>query len=112
MLRGLLATMLLILSVSPAFGKFGVDKIEACYGTLGPVRKTLDFYPYDELVFRFTVTGAKADDGTLDVVCTWRLLDDKGKEVKSDKLPFKGSMPFGIDSLGYSLGFFLPDTAR
>jgi hypothetical protein len=111
MRRGLLATMLLILAVSPAFGKFGVEKIEACHGKLGPVRKTLEFYPYDEIVFRFTLTGAKADDGTLDVGCTWSLFDDKGKEVLSEKPPFKGSLAFGIDALPYSLGFYLPETA-
>src|ERR1700722_13237654 len=104
MLRGLLATMLLILAVSPAFGKFGVEKIEACHDRLGPVRKTLNFYPYDEVVFRFTLTGAAADEGTLDVGCTWNLLDDKCKEILSEKLPFKGSVVFGIDALPYCLG--------
>jgi hypothetical protein len=103
--------MLLVLAVPPAFGKFVVENIEACHGRLGPVRKTLDFYPYDEVVFRFTVTGAKADDGTLDVGCTWSLLDDKANEVQSEKLPFKGTMAFGIDVLPYTLGFFLPETA-
>src|SRR5262249_3673851 len=112
MLRGLLATILLILVDSSAFGKFGAEKIEASHGKLGPVRKTLDFYPYDEVVFRFTLTGAKADDGMLDVGCTWSVLDSKGKKVLSEEVPFKGSVAFGIDALPYSLGFFLPETAN
>src|SRR5580765_5482438 len=110
MLRSFLATVVLILAVSPASAKLGVNKIEACYGRLGPVRKTLDFYIYDEAVFRFIVTGAKAKDGTVDVSCDWRLVDDKGKVVMSDKLPGKVSLAFGIDSLPYSVGFFLPLT--
>jgi hypothetical protein len=103
--------MVLILAVSPAFGQIGVGKIEACYGRLGPVRKTLNFYPHDEVVFRFTITGAKANEGTLNLDCIWLLLDDKGNEVKSDKSAFEGSMAFGIDSVPYTLGLFLPETA-
>ncbi|MFL5327334.1 MAG: hypothetical protein ACJ8C4_00330 [Gemmataceae bacterium] len=105
-----MVTVLLLMVTSPAFGKLEVEKIEACYGRLGPVRKTLEFYPFDEVVFRFNVKGAKANDGTLDVNCIWALLDAQGKEVKSEKLPFKGSMAFGIDPLPNVLAFFLPES--
>lgn len=112
MLRSsLLATVLLFLTKSPAFAKFGVERIEACYGNFGPVRKSLDIYPYDEIVFRFVVTGAGAVDGVLDIGATWKLLDDKGKEIHAQNMPFKGPMALGIDALPYVVAFHFPHTA-
>jgi hypothetical protein len=110
MRRVLLATVLLVLTASPAFAKLEIEKIEACHGRLGPVRKTLDFYPYDEVFFRFTVTGAKADDeGKVDVEMAWKVLDDKGKEVASRKVPGKGPVVFGNDSFPASANFYLQE---
>jgi hypothetical protein len=106
-----LAITLLILTSSPTLAKMEIEKVEACYGRFGPVRKTLDYYPHDEVVFRFKVKGVKADEGALDVNCVWKLLDEKGNEVQSEKLPFKGTMAFGTDFLPYNLGLFLPVTA-
>ena len=95
---------------SPAFAKLEVEKIEACHGRLGPLRKTLDFYPYDEVWFRFSVTGAKADDeGKVDFEVSWKLLDDKGKEVLSKKLPAKGPLTFGTDSFPAYVSFSLAE---
>lgn len=111
MRRFLLAVSLLALAVSPAFAKLEVEKIEACYGPLGPVRKTLDFHPYDEVYFRFTVTGAKADDdGKLDVEIVRTLTDDKGKEVLPKKVAaLKGQLSFGNDSFPASVSVSLPE---
>jgi hypothetical protein len=110
MRRVLLAASLLALAASPAFAKLEVEKIEACHGRLGPTRKTLDFYPYDEVWFRFTVTGAKADDeGKVDFEVSWKLLDDKGKEVLSKKLPAKGPLTFGTDSFPAYVSFSLAE---
>ncbi len=100
MRRALLATAVLVLAASPAFAKLEVEKIEACYGQLGPARKSLDIYPYDEIGFRFTVTGARADDeGRADVEVGYKVLDDKGKEVQSKAgASLKGPLTFGTDS--------------
>jgi len=112
MLRVLLATVLLVLAVGPAFAKLEIDKIEACYGRFGPVRKTTDFYPNEKVWYRFIVKGAKTDDeGTVDVDLTWKLLDANGKEVLSKKIPGKGLLAFGSDSFPAHLFFFAPDTA-
>jgi hypothetical protein len=111
MRRVLLAAALFALAAPPAFAKLEVDKIEACYGRLGPARKTLDFYPYDEVYFRFTVTGAKADDdGNLDVEITRTLTDDKGKEVLPKKGgALKGQLSFGNESFPASVSVSLPE---
>jgi hypothetical protein len=110
MTRTLLAVALLALSAAPAPAALKIDKIEACYGRLGPVRKSLDFYPYDEVWFRFTVTGAKADDeGGIDMELSWKVLDEKDKEVFTKKLPAKGPLAFGSDSFPASVSFGLPE---
>ncbi len=113
MRRVLLATILLALAAAPASAKLEIEKIEPCYGRLGPVRKTLDFYPYDEVYFRFTVTGARADDdGKLDVEISRVLLDDKGKEVVAKKsFGLKGQLTFGNDSFPGSVSISLPEPA-
>src|SRR5438105_7306944 len=100
MRRALLATTVLVLVTSPALAKLEVEKIEACYGRLGPVRKSLDIYPYDEIGFRFTITGAQADDeGRADVEVGYKVFDDKGKEVTSQRgTSLKGPLTFGTDS--------------
>ncbi len=108
--RFLPAILLFVLSAGPAFAKLEVEKIEACHGRLGPVRKSLDFYPYDEVVFRFIVTGAKADDeGKLDVEVSWKVLDDKGKEVLTRKIPGKGQLAFGSDSFPAAVSVLLAE---
>jgi hypothetical protein len=110
MRRILMATTVFVLAASPALAKLEVEKVEACHGKLGPVRKSLDFYPYDEVWFRFTVTGAKADDeGKVDFDLGWKLLDDKGKDVLSKKLPVKGPLTFGTDSFPGYVSFMLPE---
>ena len=110
MRRILLATTLLALAISPASAKMEVDKIEACYGRLGPVRKTLEFYPYDEVFFNFTVQGAKADDeGKVDIELAWKVLDEKGKEVLAKKGAMKGLIAFGSGSFPASVSFALPE---
>jgi hypothetical protein len=110
MSRTLLAAALLALAASPALAKLEVEKVEACHGRLGPVRKTLDFYPYDEVVFRFTVTGARADDdGKLDLELAWKLLDDRGKEALAKKRALKGQIVFGSDSFPESVSVLLPE---
>lgn len=112
MSRILLAAPLLVLTASPASAKLEIDKIEACYGLLGPVRKTTDFYPNKRMWFRFTIKGAKVDDeGKIDVELTCKLFDANGKEVQSKTYPAKGPLAFGSDSFPSFVNFFAPETA-
>jgi hypothetical protein len=112
MTRTCLALSVLAIAVAPALAKPEIEKIEACYGRLGPVRKTLDFYPYDEVTFRFVVTGAKVDaEGSVDVEVSWTLLDDNGKEVQAKKLPSKGPLALGGDSFPASVSIVIPEPA-
>jgi hypothetical protein len=113
MTRIVFAALLLALAASPALAKLEIEKVEACYGRLGPVRKSLDIYPYDEIGFRFNVTGAKADDeGAVDVEQVWRVLDDKGKDVFPPKnSALKGPLTFGTDSFSTYVSAWLRETA-
>src|SRR5690349_10380516 len=61
MRRTLLAAAVLVLAAGPASAKLELKDIKAVYGDLGPERKSLEYYAYDEVLFRFRVTGAKAD---------------------------------------------------
>jgi hypothetical protein len=110
MLRFVLVAAFSLLLASPAFAKLEIEQIEACYGRLGPVRKTLDYYPNDSVCFRFTVKGAKADDdGGVDAEVAIVLLNDQGKEAYSRKAAAKGPVAFGSDSYPLSFGFTVPE---
>ncbi|HEX5272550.1 MAG TPA: hypothetical protein VFW33_18760, partial [Gemmataceae bacterium] len=104
MCRVLPPLVVVLLAASPAPAALEISKVEACYGRLGPVRKSLDIYAYDEIGFRFTVTGARSDDeGRADVEVAYTVLDDRGKEVTSKRVAsLKGPLTFGTDSFpGY-----------
>src|SRR2546425_5628641 len=88
MARFWLAAALLILSAHSAQAKLGIESIQATYGPLGPERKTLDIYPFDELFFRFTVTGAKPDaEGKVDASVVMQVLDGTGKVRGENQIP-------------------------
>jgi hypothetical protein len=112
MLRVLPAVAGLLLAATPALAELRIDKVEASHGRFGPVRKSLDFYPYDEVVFRFTVAGARVDDdGKVDAELSWTLHDDKGKEAFSRKLPLKGPLALGSESFPAYVSVLVPEPA-
>jgi hypothetical protein len=107
MVRILLAAAVLIVSAASAQAKLGIDNIQATYGRLGPERKSLDLYRYDELFFRFTVTGAKPDaEGKVDGSVLLQVLDGAGKVVGENQTPAKGVLVLGGNS--YPLSVSLP----
>jgi hypothetical protein len=108
--RLFVATALMILMAPPAFAKLEISNVEACYGPFGPVRKVLEYHPYDTICFRFTVKGARADDeGKCDTEVTWRLMDGAGKDVVLQRTPAKLQPSFGTDSFPASLSLPVPD---
>jgi hypothetical protein len=111
MSRILLSVVFLVLVAAPASAKLEIDKIDASHGRLGPLRKNLDFYPYDEVVVRFLVTGAKSDEGQVDIDLSWQLLDAAGKVVLDKKVASKGHLAFGAESFPASVAVLLTDPA-
>jgi hypothetical protein len=109
--RILLSVVLLALVAAPASAKLEIDKIEASHGRLGPLRKNLDFYPYDEVVVRFLVTGAKSDEGQVDIDLSWQLLDSANKVVLDKKVASKGHLAFGSESFPASVAVLLTEPA-
>ena len=102
MARFWLAAALLILSAHSAQAKLGIESIQATYGPLGPERKTLDIYPFDELFFRFTVTGAKPDaEGKVDASVVMQVLDGTGKVRGENQIPAKGVLLLGGNSFPF-----------
>ncbi len=85
-----------LLTLPAADAKLEIQDVKAVHGPLGPERKSLDVYPGDALVVRYTVTGVRADaEGKVDVVKTVRLLDAAGKELLKQEQPLKGLLPLG-----------------
>jgi hypothetical protein len=96
MRRIALALVVLALWAASAQAKLEIQDVEACYGPLGPPRKTLDVYPQDELHFRFVVTGCAADaEGKVDATLNLKLTNPKGEEVLSQTQALKGLLPLG-----------------
>jgi hypothetical protein len=61
-MRGLwLAVAALSVSAAPARATLEIRDIQAAYGLAGPVRPPADYYPGDEIFFRFLVAGARSD---------------------------------------------------
>jgi hypothetical protein len=104
MIRACLAAAVLVLSAASTQAKLGIDNIQVTYGPLGPERKTLDIYPYDEPFFRFTVTGAKPDaEGKVDGSVVLQVLDGAGKVVGENQTPAKGVLVLGGNSYPFSV---------
>jgi hypothetical protein len=94
-MRTLAVMAVLTLSAVSAGADLAIEDMKACHGPIGPERKDLTFYPFDELFFRYKVVGAKIEDGKVDLSETVRLLDPKGKEVLKKNLDLKGLLPLG-----------------
>jgi hypothetical protein len=94
-----MAVAVLMLSAASAQAKLGIENIQAAYSPLGPERKSLDLYPYDELLFRFTVTGAKADaEGKVEGSVQLQLLDANGRMLGEKQDSAKGILALGGSS--------------
>src|SRR5262249_8063982 len=73
--------------------------IQAAYGPLGPERKSLDVYPGDEVLFRFTVNGARlGKNGRTDGEMALQLANASGKVVFEKKDDVQAMLGLGGDS--------------
>jgi hypothetical protein len=91
--------LLILLWGTAAQAKLELTKIQAAYGPLGPERKVLEFYPNDEILFRYRISGAKVDDaGKLDLSLVVQV-SAKGKVLFENKGQLKEAVVFGGPSI-------------
>jgi hypothetical protein len=82
-----------------AFAKLEIRNIQSSYGPLGPVRKSSEYIVGDEVYFRFTTVGARADDdGRLRGEIRLKLFDAKGKLVQKSESPVQQVPALGGES--------------
>jgi hypothetical protein len=97
-MRIALAALILIVATPAARAKVEVKDVQAAHGQLGPERDGLDYFPGDEVFFRFTVTGAKTDDqGRMSGEIRMTLTDAVGKAVLNHTVAVKQVLAFGGD---------------
>jgi hypothetical protein len=112
MRRTALAAAVLLLSAAAARAEVKIENIEACYGRFGPVRKTLEFYPDDEVFFRYLVTGIKPTaEGGVDGELTIALTSPDSKELLGKKSPASGVLALGGGALAGTASVSLPPGA-
>jgi hypothetical protein len=100
MLRIWLAVAALVLSATASQAKLEIQNIKAVHGLFGPERKSLKFFPSDQLCFRFILSGIKLDaDGKIDASTTVNLVDADGKALLDRKSRLQHILPLGGESM-------------
>jgi hypothetical protein len=88
-----LAIVLLLIGATAARADLTLRNIQASYGVLGPERKSLDYFPHDEVFFRYSITGLQTDrQGDFDVLIESRIVDENGKVIPGSRDPVKGKL--------------------
>jgi hypothetical protein len=98
---------------APAQAKIQIENVQACYGPFGPERKSLDFYPFDILFLRFTVTGLKKDaSGSVDTVVKMKWTDAKGQLLGEKTFPASGILHLGGNSFLLFVNLPMPEPEK
>ena len=104
MTRSILA-LIFALAGTNAYAKLQITNVQAAYGEVGPERKSLVYYPGDEILFRYLITGVKTNvKGEVDLDINFQVSDAGGKVLLN-----KTSATRAIAALG---GGCLPGSAR
>lgn len=107
------AFLALLWCVVPVHAKLEIQNVQAMYGPLGPVRKSLAVYPFDVIYFRFVLTGVMVDaDGKVDTTFTYELVDASGKVLFDDNKSFKGILDLGGGTFPGTSSFMLSKDAK
>jgi hypothetical protein len=109
MVRMMLAVAVAGLLAAAARAELEVKDVQVCDGPLGPTRKTLETYPFDEVFLRAVIAGAKVDDkGKVSVSKTVELVDPGGKVLVTQKQDVGGVLALGgatfLDTTSLNLG--------
>jgi hypothetical protein len=98
-------SLLIVLGGTSAYAKLEIGNIQAAYGEVGPARSSLVYYPGDEILFRYMLTGVQTNDkGEVDIDIAFRLTDAKGHILLDKTTPAKAIAAFA--------GGCLPGSAR
>lgn len=112
-MKQFLAGLCILCFIPTASAKLEVGKVEPAHGMLGPVRKSLDFYPLDEVFFRYQVSGAAIDaDGKTDLEVTLKLLNADGKAAFEQKSFLRRQLALGGNSFPAFVVMTAPEKAE
>lgn len=100
----LAASAAVFLGATPASAELKLESIQAVYGRLGSERSSQDFYPEDEVYFRYLISGVHTNaDGRATGELGIALNGPDGKEVLNKTFPTGGLVALGGRSLpGYA----------
>jgi hypothetical protein len=99
--------------VVPAQAALQIQDVRAVYGKLGPERTKLEYFPSDEVVYRYFVTGAKVDaNGAVDCEVTVEMLDPAGKLLPKQTYVAQGVLNFGGNGFPGSAKVPIPTDAK
>lgn len=108
-MRHFLTVTVVVLAAAPAWAELRIENIQACYGRLGPERKSLTCYPLEEVEFRYVIKGVRVDAaGKIDGELTMQITDPNGKELLNRKSPLAAILALGGDSLPGHASLVLP----
>ncbi len=94
--RAILTFVVVFLLGSTAQAKLEIVDIQAAYGSAGPPRKSLVYYPGDEILFRYTLKGVSTNaKGEADVDIAFQILDQAGNSLLDKKSPTKAVIALG-----------------
>jgi len=93
------AVALLVL-VTPARAELEIRDITPTYGPLGPARTSLAVPAGDELFFRYTIAGVRADDaGRADGELRVQVTGPDGRGLHDERRPINGTLALGGQTL-------------
>lgn len=110
MFRSLLPAVMLVFA-APAAAKLEIKDIIPAYGRLGPPRPDLQVLPYDQVFFRYLLTGLKTTaDGDAEVMTTVTVAGPGGKTTGGEPLTAKIPLVFGGNQLpSFATVFLTPE---
>jgi hypothetical protein len=113
MRRCSLCVVAIVCLAAPAQGALQIRDIRAVYGKLGPDRPNSEYFPCDDVVFRYLVSGARVDErGSVDCEVSVETIDPDGKFLPKQGYVAQGILNFGGDSFPASARVPLPENAK
>jgi hypothetical protein len=104
MARSILTFVFVLLLGSTVQAKLEIANVQPAYGPIGPERKSLVYYPGDEIVIRYTLKGVSTDaNGEADVIISLQITDPAGNILLAKTVPTKAVVALG--------GSLVPGTA-
>src|SRR5262249_15594754 len=89
-------SLLILLSGPRAQAQLEFVQVQAAYGTVGPERKSLVYYPRDDIIIRYLLVGVTSDgQGQVDTVISMQVGDSDGKVLVDRRIPTKAVAALG-----------------